>query len=190
MKREASPVRPLLAQEFAEIGFRGAFDDGAPYWDESVRYVFRLDQIEDDIEKAAEELHAALRLNPRSVIATNNLAAALGDASHKEAVERLESVADPATAHNNMAAVLIDEGRYPEARKEIEIALSYNRQHSAALSNLALVSQRDGQPAEVRAVKDTGRGPWARTVRTWRRFLGDSSGDGKTLSSGTTTASR
>jgi glutathionylspermidine synthase len=58
MKREASPVRPHLAQEFAEIGFRARFDDGAPYWDESVRYVFRLDEIEQDIEKAAQELHA------------------------------------------------------------------------------------------------------------------------------------
>jgi len=58
VKRVASPVRPQLAQEFAEIGFRADFDDGAPYWDESVRYVFRLDQIEQDIEKAAEDLHA------------------------------------------------------------------------------------------------------------------------------------
>jgi glutathionylspermidine synthase len=63
VKREASPVRPQLAQEFAEIGFRGDFADGAPYWDESARYVFRLDQIEQDIEKAALDLHQlSLRL--------------------------------------------------------------------------------------------------------------------------------
>jgi glutathionylspermidine synthase len=57
MKREPSLVRPNLAQECAEIGFRASFDDGAPYWDESVRYRFRLDQIEHDIERAAEDLH-------------------------------------------------------------------------------------------------------------------------------------
>jgi glutathionylspermidine synthase len=63
VKREPSPVRRHLDREFAEIGFRASFDDGAPYWDESVRYVFRLDEIEQDIEKAAEELHGlALRL--------------------------------------------------------------------------------------------------------------------------------
>ena len=57
MKRAPSPVRPNLAAEFAEIGFRATFDDGSPYWDESVRYVFSLSQIEDDIEKAAQALH-------------------------------------------------------------------------------------------------------------------------------------
>ncbi len=31
MKREPSPVRPHLEQEFAEIGFRSHFDDGEPY---------------------------------------------------------------------------------------------------------------------------------------------------------------
>jgi glutathionylspermidine synthase len=58
VKREASPVRPQLEAEFAQIGFRATQEDGAPYWDESVRYVFRLTEIEDDIEKAAAELHA------------------------------------------------------------------------------------------------------------------------------------
>ena len=57
MKRLASPVRPNLAQEFAEIGFRAEFEDGSPYWDESAAYRFRLDEIEE-IEKAAEDLHA------------------------------------------------------------------------------------------------------------------------------------
>ena len=67
MKRVESPVRPNLVQEFAEIGFRAHFEDGAPYWDESVRYVFRLDEIEE-IETAAEDLHAlALDLVARVV---------------------------------------------------------------------------------------------------------------------------
>jgi tetratricopeptide (TPR) repeat protein len=146
---------------------------------------------EDRKKEAAEELRAALRINPRSVIATNNLAAALDEASPKEAVERLQSVTDPATAHSNMAAVLIDAGRYPEARKEIGIALSYNRQHSAALANLALVSQKDGQPAQVRAVTETGRGPWARAVRFWHRVWGgQESSNGNITGPGTTTASR
>jgi glutathionylspermidine synthase len=74
VKREASPVRPRLAEEADEIGFRWRFEDGETYWDESVRYRFRLDQIEQDIESAAADLHAlCLRLvdevvrDPRSL---------------------------------------------------------------------------------------------------------------------------
>jgi Flp pilus assembly protein TadD len=124
-------------------------------------------------KEAAEEFRAALRLDSRSVVASNNLAAAIGESSRKEAVERLQSVTDPASAHNNMAAVLIDDGKYTEARREIDIALSYNRQHSAALSNLALVSQMDGQPATVKAPVTAplvNEGRWTRAFRAWRHL--------------------
>ena len=67
-------------------------------------------------KKAAEEFRAALRIDSRSVAANNNLASALGENSRKEAFERLQSVTDPASAHNNMAAVLIEDGKYAEAR--------------------------------------------------------------------------
>ena len=58
MKRVPYPVRADVERKFAEIGFRARFDDGAQYWDESAAYVFRRDEIELDVEKAAEELHA------------------------------------------------------------------------------------------------------------------------------------
>jgi Flp pilus assembly protein TadD len=158
-------------------------------------------------KEAVEEFRAALKINPASVVATNNLAAALSttrgskkdDASKKEAVQRLQSVADPATAHNNLAAVLIEEGSYEEAREEIDIALSYNRQHSAALSNLELVSELDGKPAVLKLplrMTSEGEGKWARARRVWHRFWGDGvanqqtarPADGSTL--GTTASSR
>jgi tetratricopeptide (TPR) repeat protein len=148
-------------------------------------------------KEAAEELRVALKINPHSVVASNNLAAALDDSSRVEAVERLQSVADPATAHSNMAAVLIEAGQYAEARKELEIALSYNRRNPAALTNLALVSQRDGKPAEVpamaelRAKSAPRKGPWARMAQAWHRFRGvNTAPDGKATDSGSTTASR
>jgi Flp pilus assembly protein TadD len=141
-------------------------------------------------KEAAEEFRAALRLNAKSVVATNNLAAALGEGSPKEALERLQSVADPATAHSNLAAVLIEAGRYDEARKEIEKALSYNQQNPAALSNLALVSQMDGKPAEVKAAVRPEKS-WSRMVRMWRRILGDGApADRKPSDSGTLSASQ
>jgi Flp pilus assembly protein TadD len=125
-------------------------------------------------KEAIAEFRAALKINPGSVVATNNLAAALGETSRKEAVERLQSVADPATAHSNMAALLIEEGSYEEAREEIRRALSYNRQHSAALRNLALVSRLDGKPAEVRAQAQAAprATAWSRVEQAWRKFWG------------------
>lgn len=99
-------------------------------------------------DAAAGEFREALRLNPKSVVARNNLGLALAD-KPEQAIVNWQSVSDPATAHNNMAALLIEEGRYAEARKELNLALGYNRAHSAALSNLRLVSQLDGKPATV-----------------------------------------
>jgi Glutathionylspermidine synthase preATP-grasp len=59
MKREASPPRPDFAAEAASIGFEFPFDDdGEPYWDESVRYVFTRSEVEGQLEKAAADLHA------------------------------------------------------------------------------------------------------------------------------------
>ena len=57
MKREASPTRPDFAEEARAIGFQYASVGGEIYWDESVRYVFTLSQIENHIESATEDLH-------------------------------------------------------------------------------------------------------------------------------------
>ncbi len=96
--------------------------------------------------EAAAEFRRALALQPHSQIARNNLGLALA-AEPKQAVLHWQSISDPATAHNNLAAVLIEQGRYEEARRELDVALGYNRDHRAALSNLKLVSQLDGRPA-------------------------------------------
>lgn len=70
MRREPSPPRPDFAAEAREIGFQFASADGEVYWDESVRYVFSLREIEDDLEQATSELHAlCLELVDR--VATN-----------------------------------------------------------------------------------------------------------------------
>jgi glutathionylspermidine synthase len=59
MKREASPPRPDFAAEAASIGFEFAFgDDGEPYRDESVRYLFTRSEVEGHLEKAAAVLQA------------------------------------------------------------------------------------------------------------------------------------
>lgn len=122
-------------------------------------------------QEAAAEFAAALKINPRSVIARNNLGTSLTESS-KEAVLHLQSVTDPATAHNNLAAALIEAGRYDEARQELSLALGYNRQHSAALRNLDLIAQLDGKPAELKSPARQ-EGKWARrVVSVWRNFWG------------------
>jgi Flp pilus assembly protein TadD len=100
--------------------------------------------------EAAAEFRRALDLDPRSGIARNNLGVALA-ALPEAAVADWKASGDPATAHSNMAAVLIEQGRYPEARHQLERALGYKPDHTAAISNLALVSELDGQPAQLSA---------------------------------------
>jgi hypothetical protein len=91
-----------------------------------------------------------MKASPGSEVARNNLAAALAD-TPQEAVTQMQSISDPATAHSNLAALLIEQGKYAEARKELELALGYNKGHAAALNNLKLVSELDGKPVVMPA---------------------------------------
>jgi len=121
--------------------------------------------------EAAEEFRKALELAPDSAIARNNLGLALA-AEPEEALRYWEKGTDKATAHSNLAAVLIEQGRVAEARKEVEIALGYNRNHAAALANLRLLAQLDGKPTAI----PTQQGPrpaWKRFLSAfWREFAG------------------
>jgi Flp pilus assembly protein TadD len=102
------------------------------------------------------------------VVARNNLGLATVS-KPQEAVLHWQSVSDPATAHNNLAALLIEQGKYQEARREIELALGYNRSHSAAIKNLRLVSQLDGKPATAPPERAPGR--WARWMAGIKKAL-------------------
>ena len=113
-------------------------------------------------EEAAREFQEALKLNPGSPMARNNLGLALAHSNAPaQAVANWQSTSDPATAHNNLAAVWMEKGNYPEARRELELALSYNRAHSAAIRNLELVARLDGNPATLQSKPLDTR---------WRRF--------------------
>jgi Flp pilus assembly protein TadD len=111
-------------------------------------------------DAAAEEFRAALKISPHSAVARNNLAMALANKPDQTAVN-WQGLGDPAAAHNNMAAMLIQQGRYAEARRELDLALGYNRAYSAALNNLKLVSELDGKPASIPA-KATPQTRWAK----------------------------
>jgi tetratricopeptide (TPR) repeat protein len=126
-------------------------------------------------EEAAREFSEALKLNPGSQMARNNLGIARAQSNATaEAVANWQSTSDPATAHNNMAVVWMEKGNYSEARRELDLALGYNRAHAAALRNLELLARLDGSPAMLKAKPlDTRATPWQRfRVGVRRLFVG------------------
>ena len=136
----------------------GAFGEGERYHRRAISVNAANDVLRNNLgqnfmqqgkhEDAAHEFKAALSLNPRSEAARNNLGFALVYLhQNQEALLHWQSLSGPAAAHNNLAVALIEQGQYPEARKEIEIALDYDRQNPAALRNLQLLSDLDGKSA-------------------------------------------
>src|SRR5260370_24052375 len=103
-------------------------------------------------EEAARQFQGALKLNPGSQMARNNLGIALAHSNATaQAVANWQSTSDPATAHNNLAAVWMEKGNYPEARRGTGLGLSYNKAHPAAIRNLELGARLDGSPPTPRA---------------------------------------
>lgn len=124
--------------------------------------------LQGKADEAAAEFRRAIEIDPRSTIAHNNLGTALALGSHSaEAVAEWQRSAGPAAAHNNLAAVLIEQGRYAEARAEIAQALALQRDYSPALVNLELVSGKDGQPATLPSPQQLAR---QQHVILWRRI--------------------
>lgn len=123
------------------------------------------------LQEARQMLERALELNPRSPAARNNLGLVLA-LQGEPALEHFQRGADPATAHNNLACVLIEQGRYTEARRELEAALAYNQNHPAVLANLKLIADLDGQAPAVAPKRGQG-GRLSRLLgAAWRVFAG------------------
>ena len=140
--RDESGLWPL-----GEPAHRKAIElsDDSDYLHNNLGFNLLMQKKSDD---AAAEFREALRLNPSSEVARNNLGLALANSNAAtQAVANWQATSDPASAHNNLAVVWIEKRNYPEARKELELALSYNRAHPAALKNLELVGRLDGGSA-------------------------------------------
>ncbi|WP_305970361.1 MULTISPECIES: glutathionylspermidine synthase family protein [unclassified Mameliella] len=77
MQKIHLPERPHWRDHASEVGFTFADMHGEPYWDESSAYAFTLDQIENDLEDPATELHSMCREAVAEIIASERLMAQL-----------------------------------------------------------------------------------------------------------------
>lgn len=77
MQKIPLPERPTWRAEAGELGFTFADMHGEPYWDETSAYRFTLQQVEDDIEDPATELHGMCREAVARIVADDALMAKL-----------------------------------------------------------------------------------------------------------------
>ena len=82
-----------------------------------------------------------------------------------------QSISGPAAAHNNLAASLIETGRYEEARREIQAALDYAPRYAPALNNLRIVSELDGKPTQIAVRQAPPKGWSGRVAARWKRIF-------------------
>jgi Flp pilus assembly protein TadD len=131
-----------------EIAFRNSLlqDESSDRMHNNLGYNLLL---QNDTRAAELEFRRALELNPKSATTRNNLGVVL--ARHADlagALEQFEAAADAATAHNNLAVVLLELGRYEDSRQELVKALAIRHYFAPALANFKLVQDRIRLQAE------------------------------------------
>jgi tetratricopeptide (TPR) repeat protein len=133
----------------AEEALRAAVaaEPASDQWRNNLGYNLLLQNKTDEAES---ELRKALALNPKSAAAHNNLGSLLARRGDLQgALKEFELAADAPTAHNNLAVVLIEMGKYEESREHLVRALTLRRYFAPALSNFKLVQDRMRQRAEL-----------------------------------------
>lgn len=119
-------------------------------------------------QEAITELRKAVTQDSKLVAAHNNLAFALARGSQqdrREALAEWSLAAGMASAHSNLAASLIEQGAYTEARQQLQLALGLRPDLPQALHNLKLVSELDGRPAQTRVVSQNSSASAATPAR-------------------------
>ena len=106
--------------------------------------------LQSRFEEAEREFQKALESNPASATARNNLGTLMARRDDLEgALEQFQMTSDAATAHNNLAAVLLEMGQYERSREEVVKALAIRHYFAPALANFKLVQERMRDQAEV-----------------------------------------
>ncbi len=98
---------------------------------------------QEKTDPAEAAFRKALELDPKSAASRNNLGTILARCGRaNEALEQFRFAADAATAHNNLASVLMENGDYERSRDELLKALAIRPYFAPALANFKLVQER------------------------------------------------
>ncbi len=128
----------------AEAAYRSALglEPSAAYLHNNLGFNLML---QNRMTEAVSEFRRALELDPHSMVTHNNLGIALAQSGRREAAlkEFIAAGADRATAHNNLAAILLEQNLLEESRAELLQALSARSFFPEALENFKLVLERD-----------------------------------------------
>jgi len=133
----------------AEEAYRQAvsFDPSSDLFHNNLGYNLMLQNKSGD---AGVEFRRALELNPKSAITHNNFGMLLARSGElHSAFEQFQFAADAATAHNNLAVVLMEIGKYEQSRDELTKALAVRRNFGPALANFKVVQERIRQREEL-----------------------------------------
>jgi tetratricopeptide (TPR) repeat protein len=134
----------------AEAAFRQATasEPSSDQWHNNLGYNLLL---QNKTNAAESEFRKALELNPKSITTHNNLGILFARRGEFDAaLSEFQFAADAAAAHNNLAVVLMEMGKYEQSRDELVKALALRRYFAPAMSNFKLVQehlrQREDQP--------------------------------------------
>ncbi|GEM_PF-6033925 len=121
---------------------------------------------------AAAELRHAVKLNPASATARNNLGVALARLGDRPAALRVfeETGADRGTAHNNLAVALMEQDRLEESRAELLEALRNKHLFEPALENFKLLLEKDQDRRDWLAAKPFAEPLALPSPREWMRL--------------------
>lgn len=112
--------------------------------------------LQKQASEAESILRQVLRSKPSYELARNNLAGLYATQLNQpeEALSHWKAISGPAAAHNNLAAVYMEQGKWPEAKQELEKALALRFQFPEAVQNLQLVAARTGGTVELKLDRD------------------------------------
>lgn len=125
-------------------------------------------------EKAleAETLYREiLAAHPSYEAARNNLARLYAERLNRpdEALLHWKAASGPAIAHNNLAAAYLEQGKWEEARVQLEKALTLRFQFPEAQQNLRLLAARTGGTVPLALNRDKDTRGLAKLARAFRQ---------------------
>lgn len=118
-------------------------------------------------------LRDLLRAKPTHETARNNLATLYATQLNQpeEALLHWKAISGPAAAHNNLAAAYMDQGRWIEARQELEKALALRFQFPEALQNLQIVAARTGGTVTLNLDRDKKPSSLSKLAKAFRQVF-------------------